>query len=392
MLKFVSHSSLVRAQVKGFLLLFTTTSSSTLSSSSFNSNFNFRFSSASTTSHSFTVSYLINNYGLSPQTALNVSRKLTLSDTQKPDSVIALFTTHGFSNTQIRNIIKREPCLLLCLDPNKILLPKFQFLLSKGASTSDIVRIVNANPKFLLRSLHNHIIPTYDFIRGFLQSDKQAITCINRYASFISDSRVETNVKLLLDNGATHSNIATLLRSSPRIYCSSNLLETIQELKQLGFNSSTSTFSIALVAKRTVNDTRWAEKVEIFKKWGWSDEDILQAFRRQPYCMLSSAQKIDAVLSAWVDQLGLNSLDLVNAPGIFLLRLEKRVIPRAAVLQFLVSKGLRRRDASLSAPFAVTEKLFLDKFVKCFKEDSPHLLKLYQEKMNLANSMEKKPS
>lgn len=390
MLKFVSHSSLVR---KGFLLLFTTTATSTRSSSlNSNFNFNFRFISTSTTSHSFTVSYLINNYDFSPQTALNVSRKLTLSDSQKPDSVIALFNTHGFSNTQIRNIIKREPRLLLCLDPNKVLLPKFQFLLSKGASTSDIVRIVNANPRFLLRSLPNHIIPTYHFMRGFLKSDKQTIKCINRYASFISDSRVESNVKLLLDNGATHSNIATLLRNSPRIYCSSNLLETIQELKQLGFNSSTSTFAVALVAKKTVNETRWAEKVEIFKKWGWSDEHILQAFRRQPYCMLSSAQKIDAVLSAWVDQLGLNSLDLVNAPGIFLLRLEKRVIPRAAVLQFLVSKGLRRKNASLSAPFAMTEKLFLDKFVKCFKEDSPHLLKLYQEKMNLANSMEKSPS
>ena len=384
MLKFISHSALVPAQANGFLLLFTTTSSSS---------FNFRCISTSTsTSHSFTVSYLINNCGFTPQSALKASRKVTLSDSQKPHSILQFFRSHNFSNPQLRDILTREPGLLLCGDPNKVLLPKFQFLLSKGASTSDIVRIVNANPKFLLRSLLNHIIPTYHFVRGFLQSDKQAITCINRYASFISDSRVETNVKLLLHNGATHSNIATLLRSSPRIYCSSNLLDTIQELKQLGFNSSTSTFVVALVAKRTVNETRWAEKVQIFKKWGWSDEHILQAFRRQPYCMLSSVQKIDAVLSAWVDKLGLNSLDLVNAPGIFLLRLEKRVIPRAAVLQFLVSKGLRRKNASLSAPFAMAEKLFLDKFVKCFKEDSNHLLKLYQEKMNLANSMEKKPS
>jgi mTERF domain-containing protein, mitochondrial len=64
----------------------------------------------------------------------------------------------------------------------------------------------------------------------------------------------------------------------------------------------------------------------------------------------------------------------------------------AAILKFLVSKGLRREDAALNTPFAMSEKLFLDKFVKCFKEDSTHLLKLYQEKLNLANSMEKKPS
>jgi mTERF domain-containing protein len=53
-------------------------------------------------------------------------------------------------------------------------------------------------------------------------------------------------------------------------------------------------------------------------------------------------------------------------------------------------KGLRKKNASLVTPFIYTEKLFLDKFVFNFKEESDYLLKLYQDKMKLAYSEENK--
>jgi len=250
---------------------------------------------------------------------------------------------------------------------------------------SDIVRIVNANPKFFLRSLHDHIITTYHFVRGFLKSDKQTITCINCY---ISESlrRIESNVKLLLDNGVSHSNIARLLHRRHNILCFHHLWNTVEELKQLGFNASTSPFSVAFLAKRTINKAKWDHKVETFKKWSWSDQHILQAFKKQPSCMLLSVHKINAIMTFWVHHLGLDSLDLARAPGILKGSLEKTIIPRASVVQFLVSKGLRRKDASIYLPFVVSEKVFLKKFVNGFEEYSSDLLKLYEEKMNLADS------
>ncbi|TKY54135.1 Mitochodrial transcription termination factor-related [Spatholobus suberectus] len=192
-------------------------------------------------------------------------------------------------------------------------------------------------------------------------------------------------VKLLLGNGFTHSNVAKLLRRWPIVLCSSNLLKTVEELKQMGFDPSTSYFSVAMLAKRTVNKTRWGEKIDTFKRWGWSQEQVLLAFRRQPYCMLSSTDKINAVMSFWVEQVGFNSVELVKAPGIFLLSLQKRIAPRASVVQFLISKGWLEKDANLITPFFLTEKLFLEKYVKRFKEDSSHLLKLYEEKMSIEN-------
>ncbi|KAK7363599.1 hypothetical protein VNO77_05747 [Canavalia gladiata] len=381
MLKFHTHKSILVC-AKGFISTFPTLKCyPSISSPIF---LRFQFYATTSHTHSFTVSYLVNNFGFSPDSALKASRKLRLHNPQKPDSVLSFFRNHGFSDSQTHSIVKREPGLLN-VDPERTLLPKIDFLRSKGISTSDIVRAVSTNPRILLRSLENHIIPSYELVRGFLQSDMQIIACIKRSSGFLCSGRLELNFKILLDNGVKRRDIAKVLRAWPNILCSTNLLNTVDELKELGFNPSISTFCVALLAKRTVSKTRWAEKIDTFKRWGWSYQQVIEAFKKQPYCMLASTDKINAVMSFWVDQLGWNALYLVKVPGIFVMSLQKRIIPRASVLHFLVSNGLREKDASLTTPFVLNEKLFLEKFVKRFKEDSSHLLKLYEEKMNLAS-------
>ncbi|CAJ2662099.1 unnamed protein product [Trifolium pratense] len=165
--------------------------------------------------------------------------------------------------------------------------------------------------------------------------------------------------------------------------------QSIEELKDLGINPSRISFGIALKAKLTVSKTLWKEKVNAFKKWGWSDEDVREAFKKMPHCMLASIDKINLVMSFWVNQLGWDALALVKGPAIFSNSLDKRIIPRASVVQFLLKKGLRKKDASLTYPFVVSEQLFLDMFIKPFKEDSSYLLKLYEEKLSLAQTRDK---
>jgi mTERF domain-containing protein len=67
--------------------------------------------------------------------------------------------------------------------------------------------------------------------------------------------------------------------------------------------------------------------------------------------------------------------------------LSQRIIPRAFVLQYLLNKGLWK--TSLVNPFNYTEKVFLEKCVFKFKEESDYLLKLYEDKMNLAYTKKK---
>jgi len=352
--------------------------------------FSLHFCTNTSDSTSFAVSYLINNFGFDPQFASKLcsTYKLRFKTHQNPDSVLNFFRNHGFSNSQLRHIIPKAPWLLSC-DPSKRVLPKFQFFLSKGASTSDIVNFMSKNPRILSASLKNRIVPIYELVYRFLQSHKDAIACVISNPVLFSDHLVAHNITLLLENGLSDSNISRLLREHRRTLHTCDILKVVDELRDLGFNPSKTTFGVALVAKSSTTKALWKEKVDAFKKWGWSDEDVLEAFKKQPHCMLVSIDKINLVMSFWVNQLGWDAKDIAKTPDILSLSLEKRIIPRATVVQFLLSNGLRNKNASLIYPFLMPEKLFLDTFIKRFENAASYLLKLYEEKLHLAYTMNK---
>jgi mTERF domain-containing protein len=362
--------------------------------------FSFRYycSTTTTTSQSqsdtnpLPVSYLINNFGFSHESALKAfnQKHVRFNTLEKPNSVITFFKNHGFSQSNIRTIIRKAPWLLSS-EPNNKILRKFQFFLSKGVSSSHIVSLLTANPKILQSSLEKRIIPRFELLSKFLKTNKDVIVClILHWSLFVRTpyDNIVANINLMTDFGVCDSNIARLLQQRPSIFSSTDLLKSLEEVKGLGFDPSMTTFEAALMAKKCMTKKLWNQKVDVFKKWGWSDEVVLQAFRSYPCLMLVSIDKVNLVMRYWVNQLGWNSLALIKCPLIFGFSLEKRVIPRASILQFLLMKGLRKKNSSLVAPFLYTEKLFLDKFVFSFKEESDYLLKLYQEKMELAYTKE----
>ncbi|CAJ2662052.1 unnamed protein product [Trifolium pratense] len=341
----------------------------------------------------FAVSYLINNFGFSPQSALTAfnRRQVRFKSPDKPNSVINFFKNHHFSDSNIRIIITKAPWLLSS-QPNNAILPKFEFFLSKGASSSDIVSLLTANPRILHCSLENRIIPLFEILSRFLKTNKDVIVCLIRLSS-TSFSRtsydiIAANVNLMSNFGVCDSSIARLFQTRPSIFGSTDLIKSLEEVKGLGFRPSMITFGVALIAKKCTSKTHWNHKVDAFKKWGWSDEAVFQAFRLCPSLMLVSIDKVNLLMSFWVNQLGWNSLALTKYPIMFSYSLHKRIIPRVSVLQFLLMKGLREKNASLLTPFTYTEKLFLSKFVFSFKGESDYLLKLYEEKVKLAYSEE----
>ncbi|KAK7412947.1 hypothetical protein VNO78_04732 [Psophocarpus tetragonolobus] len=338
--------------------------------------------------HSFTVSYLINNCGFSPEIALKASNGVRFKTPRKPDSVIDFLKKNGFTNSQINNIIQRIPSVLTC-NPHKTLSPKFQFLFSKGVSASDVVQLVNRCPKILLVSVENSVIPSFELVKRFLRSDKKIIDCVLANRHFLDYKIASQNINMLLDDfGVKHSHITYLFRTRPSILLSNDLRRTVEEVKEMGFDPSKISFVVALHAKKGVSKLRWDAKVDAFKSWGWSEEVVLDSFRKHPFCMLGSKDKINEVMRFWVDQLGCDPLALAKMPKIFGYSLEGRIIPRSLVVQYLIVKGLRKKSCSFLTTFAVSEKLFLRDYVMRFEEEKFHLLKLYQGKISFRENKE----
>ncbi|MED6174186.1 hypothetical protein PIB30_066634 [Stylosanthes scabra] len=194
------------------------------------------------------------------------------------------------------------------------------------------------------------------------------------------DSRLPKNTKFLADAGVSNSAIGYLIRVRVGALICSDLRKTVDEVKKLGIDPSQVKFAIALLAKRSDRKLLWDAKVDILKSWGWSKEVMSKAFKTNPLYMLTSKDKINEVMKLWVNQLGWDALALAKIPFIFGYSLERRIIPRAFVLQYLLAKGLRNKNDNINTPFFVSEAEFIEKFVECFKEERSQLLKIYYDK------------
>ncbi|KAI9194819.1 hypothetical protein LWI28_009441 [Acer negundo] len=364
----------------------------TITSTSYNKDFAFPLfikciSTATSNQHSFAVSYLINSCGFSQKSALSASKYLHFESPEKPDSVIALLKSHGFSETQISKVIRGLPQVLVAC-PERTLLPKFEFFYSKGFSSPELSKISSVCPQYLGRSLENRIIPTFNFLSDWFKSNETAIAAVKCCPGIFNldvETYIAPSINVLRDIGVSERNILLFLRkwrgyNKKRFDDFKNNVEVVQEM---GINPSRSYFVIALTAK-SYGRIYWESKVEIFMRWGWSDEVFSAAFRKNPMFMLVSRDKIMTVMDFLVSKMGMESSAIAKRPDVIVQSMEKRFIPRSAVFQVLLSKGLiNKKDINLITFFMCCEQVFLRKFVNSF-DDAPKLLTLYQEKLGIS--------
>ncbi|XP_059654550.1 uncharacterized protein LOC132301301 [Cornus florida] len=307
----------------------------------------------------------------------------------KPDSILTLFRNHGFTETQISVLIRKLP-LVLVLDLDKTLLPKIEIFQSKGVSTEDIIKILSAAPGVFRRSLENQIIPTYNFFKALLKTEEKTIVVIKRFAGILlyDDLHIyiEPNIEALREIGVPKSNIVVLFTKKPQAFTAiaDRFKKIVKEVKKMGFNPTTMMFGAAIHALMAMSKSTWEKKVEVYKKWSLSEDEILVAFGKNPRFMMVSEDNIMGIMNFFVNKMGWESSIVVRRPVLASLSLEKRIIPRCLVCEILLLKGLIKKDFGLDWFLESPESYFLKNFVKKYEEEAPEPLKLYQEKLNLS--------
>ncbi|XVE68710.1 hypothetical protein DITRI_Ditri09bG0091000 [Diplodiscus trichospermus] len=322
-------------------------------------------SSIASNEHSFAVSYLINSCGFSPESALSISKTVHFETPQKPDSVLSFFKNHGFSQTQIRNLIRRKPKVLLS-NPEKTLMPKFQFFYSKRISSSELAKILSSIPYVLWYDLDNRIIPSFNFFKELTHCDDDKVFLAYKNFSGVLTRDLQSvfarNLAILLELGVPESIIMAKLVVQPRIFAwnRDKFRRAVEEVKKLGFNPSRQLFLIALQALTQISKSTWERKSNVFRQWGWTDEDIVSAFEKYPRCMILSEHKITATMNFYVNTMGYKSSYIAKFPLLLSYSLKRRLIPRGSVVQALLSKGLIEKF-NVCSMMMYTEKKFLQR-------------------------------
>ncbi|KAK9912766.1 hypothetical protein M0R45_036610 [Rubus argutus] len=334
----------------------------------------------------YTVGYLIKSCGLSPDDAVPAFKWVKLRSPERPDSVLALLRNHGFSETQISKVVRSFPQVLQA-DPEKTLFPKLEYFRSLGVSREDLSRTLATNPTILWRSLEKGIKPTFNFLRS-VASEKQVIAAFKRSTWMFPNKNVVPNFGLLRELGMSQSCISLCVSQINRIMILNpeNLGQVVREVKQMGFNLKKSVSVMAIVAlsfttsKAVINRSRQV----YMSRWGWSEDDVLSAFRKFPQCMIVTEKKIMQVMDCLVNKMGWPSGMVAKHPVVMGFSLEKRIIPRCSVVQVLLLKGLLINEKfALTSVLIPGEEQFLKRFVTKYLDRVPQLSSVYQGKVDI---------
>ncbi|XP_027116979.2 transcription termination factor MTERF8, chloroplastic-like [Coffea arabica] len=302
---------------------------------------------------------------------------------EKAVLVDSLLRSYGFSDAQISKLQTLRP-RALTLNPQEILLPKFEFLRSIGVSAADLPKIISLNPAILETSLQRRLVPGYNFFKSLNLTDQHIVTMMKNYWQiFHGDERkvLGPKIEVLKGLGVPHPAISLLLVHYPSVvHLSFNTFRRcVDEAIQMGFDPSVGHFVQAVKALSRFAKKQDIEHVmDVYRRWGVSDDEILLVFRSQPLCMDCSEQKIMRTMDFLVNQMKWQPAAVVRWPTVLRYSLEKRIMPRCRVIKALIANSLVEENISFGSFISISEQLFLDRYVDNWLKVLPRLMGIYR--------------
>ncbi|RWR93056.1 Mitochodrial transcription termination factor-related [Cinnamomum micranthum f. kanehirae] len=328
------------------------------------------------------VDYLSEKCGLSTEEANNASKALIkIKSPKNPDSVLKFLKQSGFNDTHIKILICKYPrCLSFKVE--KTLKPKVIFFQELGFSGADFAKLASTNPRLLLLCVDKHFRPSIDFLRNLLGTDDRIARAIRRWSKLLSCDYVKVivpSVEAFRRCGFRDHHISYVVLQRPTLlFHGPNWIEELAaRAEATGFRRGSPMLVYAILAMGNLSRTSFKKKLKLFKSFGWTEEEILSAFRRAPNFLLASERKIRAVMGFLMDEIGCKPSEIASRPMLFMFSFEKRLVPRYEVLKILKSRDLLRFEVQLWSAVTITERLFLKTYVMKYLDKAPDLREAY---------------
>ncbi|KAI5600551.1 hypothetical protein BDE02_01G032100 [Populus trichocarpa] len=335
-----------------------------------------------TASSSFTAEYLIKTCGLPLQPGLSVSKKLQIDENnlQNSQAVVEFLKSHHFKDAHIAKMVQKCPAVLRCKVEDN-LEPKFDFFIKNGFEGQLLPQILMSDPRILVCRLDTRIKPCLELLKPFLGSNENIIAVLKRASWLLTysfKSCVQPNIDFLIKEGLPLDKMAKLLMSYPRtiLIKHDRMVSAANYLKNLGLEPKAPMFIHAFRVMVQLSEPTWKKKIEAWKSVGWSEGEILGTFKRFPFLLSCSEEKINCMMDFFVNTVKLGHQTITANPSIFKYSFDKRIYPRYNVLKVLESKKLIR--VRKTATFLkISEEKFLENYITKYESKVPGLLEIY---------------
>lgn len=325
------------------------------------------------------VEYLVRSCGLSSPEACRASRYFThLKSSKKPDAVLRHLREQGLEPPHIRRLVLSHPRVLLA-SVKKTLEPKIRVLRAAGFSGPELARLISASRATL--ELCN-VVPRVEFWKKLIGSDQKLFKTMKRAPHLLSyrpEERVLPSLSLLRSLGLPEDKIATVILRRPRLVVShpDKIRAVVEQAKSLGAAPGMRLFAEALSTVANLSAATLDAKSRLLRGFGWSQEELCFAFQRFPHVLRFSEKKLLSGMDFLLKEASCEPSYVARHPVLLGFSVEKRLMPRFQILQFLKMKELPGTNVDLCTAMAMPEKKFQDKFFLPNREEFSEIFETY---------------
>ncbi|CAL9102665.1 unnamed protein product [Musa textilis] len=268
---------------------------------------------------------------------------------------IEFFKQNGWSDAQVMKLAKRAPKLLHA-NVETALKPRLRSLQDMGFSDTEIVQLVSSCPTLLL---FRDIKPRINFCRSLLGSNERLLKACknNMFILGYSLSRtIEPCISLLREHGISDEHITHMVVTVRCCFRGiDNLKEVIKYIEELGVPRDSGVYPYALDVLMSLNRSRFDATSATLMSFGFSQTDIIAAFRKCPYVWKLSKKNICDKMTFLMKEAGFELTSIICCPMILTYSLEKRLRPRYEVMNFLKQNKLLDKGYILPSVMQLSE-------------------------------------
>ncbi|GAB2303108.1 hypothetical protein Dimus_037103, partial [Dionaea muscipula] len=225
------------------------------------------------------------------------------------NSTIDFLKQFGLDDSQVEKIAKSHPNLLRS-KVEKTLIPKIRVLEDFGICGSELISVIASNPS-LLNFSTKYLLAKLDFLKSILGSVENVRNVIiketNRLSSASLTKVLQPNFELLKSYGISDERLQKFLVHNPWCLCHNpkRVQESLVGVEQvLGIPRKSGMFLYGFMVMVSLSKRDLELKFELFKRYGWSESDVLVMAKRFPQCLLTSEAKLKTTMDFFVNKLG----------------------------------------------------------------------------------------
>ncbi|CAO1947574.1 unnamed protein product [Urochloa humidicola] len=152
-----------------------------------------------------------------------------------------------------------------------------------------------------------------------------------------------------------------------------HMQEALARVDEFGIEQSSWVFPKAFATFAILSHEKINKTIHVFEKLGWSRSDISSAVRKAPNILSMSEERIRRSLEFLTGDVGLKIPFIAQRPVLMLLSVERRLLPRYCLMNFLKTTRVLNDYPSFYTIALISEDKFQQKFVHPYKKSIPGL-------------------